>query len=62
MTLRKGEAKIDIRCKDPKTKSEFKKIAADFDNYEEVIKWFIANYPLFCKLAPSSKPVRGGVL
>lgn len=56
-----GETKIDIRCKDSNTKVNFKKVAAEFDSYEDVIKWVNANYEIFKKIVPP-RPVKGGVL
>ncbi len=41
----KGE-RIEIRC-DRTTKIGFKKIAAEFDDQEHVIKWMIENFEMF---------------
>jgi len=61
MTILRGETKIDIRCKDPETKVEFKRIAAEFRTFEDVIKWLNKNYVLFSKMAPP-RPPHGGIL
>jgi TusA-related sulfurtransferase len=54
-------SKIEIRCNDPMTRRNFKRIAADFKNYEDVIKWVNTNYASFIKIVPPY-PVHGGVL
>lgn len=56
------ETKITIRCKDTKTFRDFKRIAADFERYEDVIKWMSQNYQTFSKISPPFYPARGGVL
>jgi hypothetical protein len=56
-----SDTKIEIRCHDSKTKTDFKRIAADFRTYEDVIKWLNVNYPIFSKMAPV-KVVPGGTL
>lgn len=61
MSRKTGESHIDIRCKKSTTKTDFKRIAADFQNYEELIIWFNTNYGKFTKIVPPH-PVRGGVL
>jgi len=37
------EDRIEIRCNE-ETKIGFKRVAADFDDYEHVIKWLVENY------------------
>jgi hypothetical protein len=54
-------SKIEIRCNDFATRQNFKRIAADFHTYEDVIKWVNANYATFVKIVPPH-PVRGGIL
>ena len=48
MSVEQGKAykykvprKQDIRCKDIKTLRGFKRMAADFKNYEETLAWFV---------------------
>jgi len=57
---RKTEAKIFIRTDTP-TRRDFKRIAADFKNYEELLKWFTKNYDVFKRIAPPY-PTPGGVI
>jgi hypothetical protein len=60
----KKGTKIEIRCRDIKTRQDFKSIAAYFDDYEEVIKWLTKNYEMFSKMAPPEDHhvVRGNIL
>jgi hypothetical protein len=57
----KDAVKIEIRCNDVSTRRGFKKVAADFKTYEDVIKWVVQNYDLFVKLAPPY-PIHGKIL
>jgi len=57
----KGDTKLYIRCKDIETIRGFKRVAADFDTYEDLIKWINKNYTTFTKIVPPY-PVHGGVL
>jgi len=56
--------KIEIRCATDKVRRDFKRIAADFDNYEEVIKWLAKNYAMFIKVSPPEDHhvVKGNIL
>ena len=53
--------KIEIRCHGLNTRRDFKRVAADFNSYEDVVKYLCANYELFKKMVPPY-PVHGGVL
>jgi hypothetical protein len=57
----KKDLKLYIRCADIETIRAFKRVAADFENYEDVIKWLTTNYAMFTKIIPSY-PVKGGLL
>jgi len=58
------DIKIEIRCSDVKVRRGFKRVAADFDNYEEVVKWITKNYEMFSKMAPPEDhhAIRGNIL
>lgn len=57
----KGDTKLYIRCKDIESIRGFKRMAADFNTYEDLIKWMTKNYPTFIKIVPPY-PVHGGIL
>jgi hypothetical protein len=57
----KKDLKLYIRVSDPETIRGFKRIAADFKNYEDVLKWFNNNYSTFTKIVPP-RPIPGGLL
>jgi hypothetical protein len=57
----KKDLKLYIRCSEMETVRGFKRIAADFDNYEDVIKYLSKNYATFSKIVPPY-PVHGGIL
>ena len=66
MTVKRVKAyndatKLEIRCNDYDTRRNFKRIAADFENYEDVIKWLNKNYATFITIVPPHPP-RGGIL
>ena len=55
-----GNKKLEIRYEDPKTKEDFKEIAAHFSNYEETLKELIRVYKAPGRIIPQSLP--GGVI
>jgi len=57
----KKDLKLYIRCSEKDTIRGFKRVAADFENYEDVIKYLFNNYEIFKKIVPPY-PVHGGVL
>lgn len=57
----KKDIKLYIRCADRDTVRGFKRVAADFDCYEDVIIWLNKNYGIFSNMAPPYPP-KGGVL
>lgn len=57
----KKDLKLYIRCSDMETIRGFKRAAADFKNYEDLIKYLAKNYEMFKKIVPPY-PVHGGVL
>jgi len=57
----KKDLKLYIRCSNKETIRAFKRAAADFDNYEDLIAWLGKNYQTFTKIVPPY-PVHGGVL
>ena len=57
----KKDLKLYIRCSDINTIRGFKRAAADFKNYEDLIKWLGTNYITFTKIVPPY-PVHGGIL
>ncbi len=57
----KKDLKLYIRCEKIDTIRDFKRVAADFKNYEDVIKYLSKNYEVFKKIVPPY-PVHGGVL
>jgi hypothetical protein len=57
----KGDMKLYIRCKDIESIRGFKRVAADFNSYEDLVKWINKNYSTFTKIVPPY-PVHGGVL
>jgi hypothetical protein len=57
----KKDLKLYIRCSDKETIRGFKRVAADFENYEDVIKYLYTNYDMIKKIVPPY-PVHGGVL
>jgi len=57
----KKDLKLYIRCSNMETIRGFKRVAADFKNYEDVIEYIAKNYATFSKIVPPY-PVHGGVL
>jgi hypothetical protein len=57
----KKDLKLYIRCSKIDTIRDFKRVAADFECYEDVIKYLSKNYESFRKIVPPY-PVHGGVL
>jgi hypothetical protein len=57
----KKDLKLYIRCSNIETIRGFKRVAADFKNYEDVISYLSKNYVTFSKIAPPY-PVYGGIL
>jgi len=57
----KKDLKLYIRCSNKETIRGFKRVAADFDNYEDVIAYLAKNYATFSKIIPPY-PVHGGML
>jgi hypothetical protein len=55
------EQKIFVRCKDIETRRAFKRVAADFHSYEELVIWLCKNYDTFKRIVPPH-PVKGGIL
>lgn len=55
------EQKIFIRCNDPESRRAFKRMAADFHSYEELVVWIAKNYDVFKKIVPPH-PVKGRIL
>ena len=55
-----GSKKIEIRYDDPKTKEDFKEIAAHFPNYEETLKELIQVYKAPGRIIAHQLP--GGVI
>ena len=55
-----GGKKIEIRYDNPKTKEEFKEIAAHFQNYEETLTELIKIYKTPGRIIPHSLP--GGII
>jgi len=56
--------KIEIRCATEKVRKDFRRIAADFENYEQVVIWLTKNYSMFSKMAPPEDhhTVKGNIL
>lgn len=53
--------RLSIKIKNPETMRAFKRAAADFRTYEDLIAWLGKNYQAFVKIVPPY-PVHGGVL
>jgi len=53
-TPTKKQKKIEIRYIHEDTHKGFKRVAADFDNYEHVVLWLIENYESFKSIRPPS--------
>jgi hypothetical protein len=56
-----ADIRLYIRCKDIETVRAFKRAAADFNTYEDFIKWIGKNYQTITKIIPPN-PIHGGIL